>query len=548
MLYITSGDGTSDSDRNLRGQDLGHLTAKVLRIDVDHPADGRNYSVPPDNPFVGVAGARPETWAYGLRNPWRMTHDPASGQLWVGNNGQDLWESVHLIRRGENYGWSVLEGGHPFLPGRTLGPTPPTPPTAEHHHSEARSLSGGVVYRGDLLPELEGAYVYGDWSTGKVWGIKHDGQKVVWHRELADTPFQLTGFGLGRGGELIVIDHQTGYHRLVRAPADEGTTPPFPTRLSETGLYLSTADRTPHPTLVPYEVNSPLWSDGAIKARFVAIPGAGQAEFKDGTPGWDFPEGTVLVKEFSLEFEPGRPESNRPIETRLMTRQQGEWVGYSYAWDDQGRDATLVGKEGRDETFVLGGGQETRTWRFPSRAECMVCHSRAANFVLGLSAAQMNRDHDYGEGPVNQITEWERLGLFKAPLPSPPDRLAKLADPADPAEPIERRARAYLHSNCASCHVEAGGGNAAIDLTVGVPAERMGLIDVQPQHDRLGAGPDSRLIAPGDPDRSILWLRLGRRGAGQMPPLATSVPDPEGLQLIREWVLGLGEPPPAAAP
>ena len=149
-------------------------------IDVDHADPGRAYSVPKDNPFAGVAGVRPETWAYGLRNPWRMTVDEKTGHLWVGNNGQDLWETAYLIQKGANYGWSVVEGSHPFYPSRKAGPTPFSPPTVEHHHSESRSLTGGIVYYGSRHAELRGAYLYGDYSTGKVWGVRHDGTKVTW--------------------------------------------------------------------------------------------------------------------------------------------------------------------------------------------------------------------------------------------------------------------------------------------------------------------------------------------------------------------------------
>ena len=137
MLYVTSGDGTSDSDTNLRGQDLSKLTAKVLRIDVDHPDEGRMYSVPKDNPFVGQPNVVSETWAYGLRNPWRMTTDRETGHIWVGNNGQDLWEQVYFVRKGDNYGWSVHEGSHPFYLSRELGPHPLVTPALEHHHSES---------------------------------------------------------------------------------------------------------------------------------------------------------------------------------------------------------------------------------------------------------------------------------------------------------------------------------------------------------------------------------------------------------------------------
>jgi glucose/arabinose dehydrogenase len=145
MLYITTGDGTADSDRWVSGQTLDDLLGAVLRLEVRQATPDQPYQVPHDNPFHDQPGARPEIWAYGLRNPWRITADVESGQIWVGNNGQDLWETAHLVRRGENYGRSVFEGSHPFYPNRKLGPTPHVLPTVEHPHSGFRSLTGGVV-------------------------------------------------------------------------------------------------------------------------------------------------------------------------------------------------------------------------------------------------------------------------------------------------------------------------------------------------------------------------------------------------------------------
>ena len=148
MLYVSVGDGSGDSDEKLTAQDAGNLLGKILRIDVDHPAAGMTYAIPPDNPFLDVAGARGEIWSLGHRNPWRMTIDAKTGGLWVGNNGQDLWEFAHLIQRGDNCGWSVYEGSHPFYLNRQQGPGRFAPPTVEHDHGVFRSLTGGVVYYG----------------------------------------------------------------------------------------------------------------------------------------------------------------------------------------------------------------------------------------------------------------------------------------------------------------------------------------------------------------------------------------------------------------
>lgn len=589
MLYVTSGDGTSDSDRWNSGQDLSRVLGKVLRIDVDRPDAGRAYSVPKDNPFVGEPGARPETWCYGLRNPWRMKFDPANGQLWVTQNGQDQYEQVYLAQRGANYGWSASEGSHPFYPDRHRG-RPISPPAAEHPHAEARSLTGGVVYHGSSLPDVRGAYIYGDHSTGKIWGIRHDGKQVVWNRELADTTLKITGFGANRRGELLVLDHVKNgtICRLEPTPpaeASEGNK--FPRTLSESGLFKSVQSHAMQDGILPYSVNAELWSDGAHKERFIAIPAKAGEDRRIGFAakgGFEFPDETVLVKSFALKTDAGRPETQRWIETRFLTKQQGEWVGYTYAWNAQGTDATLVEAAGRDQPFEIKdpsapGGVRLQTWHYPSRAECMVCHSRVANFVLGPSLLQFNKDHDYGGGRVdNQLRVLEHVGLLKSNwhgdalnnvrtdgkrkdldgdaldayvqketeakgqrearpsrlLTKGPAAYEKLVDPYDEKADLNGRARSYLHANCAICHVEAGGGNAMMELDFPTPPENMRLFDAVPLHDALGLA-DARLIAPGAPERSILPHRMSIRGPGQMPPLATSLVDDRAVALMRRW-------------
>ena len=570
MLYVTSGDGTSDSDEHIVGQNLGKLTSKVLRLDVDRPAAGRAYSIPRDNPFVGKEGVRGETWAYGLRNPWRITADRVSGQIWIGENGQDLWEYARLVERGANYGWSVFEGGHPFILTRELGPDPLTPPTLEHSHGEARSLTGGVVYRGRRMAELQGAYIYGDYSTGKLWGALHDGKKVAWQRELTDTPFAITGFAADADGEVIVIDYAGGLYRLEAAPKEQPAAP-FPTKLSETGLFLSTRDLTPHGALIPYSVNSPVWADGAHKERLIALPGEGRIEF---TPrrGWGFPDGAVLVQHLFLDLETGNPASRRRLETRLLTRQQGEWAGYTYLWNDAQTDATLLAAAGAEREFTIRdtrapGGTRKQTWHYPSRAECMVCHSRASNFVLGLTESQMNKLHDYGNGRGdNQLRVLEHLGVLRSDaaayerevaklkretdtlqraaitnsvlLPRAPKHLRRLADPADATAGVETRVRSYLQANCAHCHIRSGGGNSEIELEFITPAAEMKLVNARPRHYAFSFA-EARLVAPGSPERSVLWHRISQRGPGQMPPLASTVADAEAVALIREWIASM---------
>ncbi len=591
MLYVTSGDGTSDSDTNIVGQDMSTLLAKVLRIDVDHPDPGKTYSVPKDNPFVNMKGARPEIWAYGLRNPWRMTVDTQTGHLWVGQNGQDLWEQAYLVGKGENYGWSVMEGSHPFYPNRKPGPTPFVKPTVEHHHSESRSLTGGIVYYGQRHPELRGAYIYGDYSTGKVWAVRHDGERILWHKEIADTRLQITGFGIDPRGEILICDHRGqgkgGLYTLEPTPKSTAVNS-FPRKLSESGLFRSVKGHVMEPALIPYSVNAPLWGDNAFKERWLGLPGTHPTIDFTTSRGWGFPDRTVIVKSFGLEMEEGNPASRRWIETRFLTQQQGEWFGYSYAWDDAQTEGVLVDAKGRDRVVTIKvpksaehpDGVRKQTWHYPSRTECMVCHSRAANWVLGLTELQMNKVHDYGGGVRdNQLRTLEHLGLFRinpqeamrnalreeaqakglttkevdafmerqtatreqrgsvtsSLLALPPEKYRRLVDPYDPKADLTARARSYLHSNCAQCHVEAGGGNAQIDLEFATKLDQMRLIDVKPQHHTFGL-PDARLIAPGHPERSVLLHRMAHRDAGHMPPLATVLVDRQAVDMLREWI------------
>jgi uncharacterized repeat protein (TIGR03806 family) len=589
MMYVTSGDGTSDSDTNISGQDMTKLLSKVLRLDVDHPDEGRTYSIPKDNPFYGKENMRWETWAYGLRNPWRITVDDKTGHIWVGQNGQDLWEQAYLVRKGANYGWSVYEGSHPFYLNRKLGPTLPVKPTVEHHHSEFRSLTGGIVYRGAKHPELQGAYIYGDYSTGKIWGIRHDGAKALWHKELADTRLQITGFGIDTHGEILICDHRGqdkgAFYALEPTPKD---LPPstFPRTLSQSGLFRSAKGHRMQPAMIPYSVNAPLWSDGAYKERWIGLPGADtHMEFK-AARGWDCPDGTVLVKAFALEMEEGNPASRRWIETRFLTNQQGEWFGYSYSWDDGQTEGVLVEAAGRDRQFTIKvppsrehpRGVRKQTWHYPSRAECLVCHSQAANWVLGLSSVQLNKEHDYGTARINQLRVLERLGLLRVPAEEakaalrdaleaqglgekeanaalenmasgaepgasplvifPVEKYRRLADPSDPKADVVARTRSYLHANCAQCHVEAGGGNAQMELEFTTALGKARILDVKPVHDSYGLR-EARLVAPGHPERSVLLHRMSHRGAGHMPPLATAVVDSEAVAVLRTWIAQL---------
>ncbi len=214
-LYIGLGDGGAAGDPQGHGQDTSTLLGAILRIDVSDATAELPYVIPPDNPFAG-GGGRGEIWAYGLRNPWRFTFDSVTGDIWAGDVGQNRWEEIDRIQRGANYGWNVLEGGHCFQPRDDCDRAGMTPPVWEYAlDGEPCSIIGGYVYRGASIPWLNGAYVYGDFCSGKVYGLRYAGGGVVEHRQLADTGLRIMSFGQDNDGELYLLSQKSGIYRLA---------------------------------------------------------------------------------------------------------------------------------------------------------------------------------------------------------------------------------------------------------------------------------------------------------------------------------------------
>ena len=202
-LYIGLGDGGSRNDPLGNGQNLATWMGSILRIDVDKKQAGRNYAIPSSNPFVDRKKARPEIYAYGFRNPWRLAFDKKTGALWVGDVGQDLWEEVNIVRRGGNYGWSIREGSHPFG-NRSQSPVErPIAPVWEYDHQIGKSITGGMVYRGSRFPELNGSYLYADFVTGKIWALDYDraAGKIVKNMGISPGGIVVLAFGQDEAGE-----------------------------------------------------------------------------------------------------------------------------------------------------------------------------------------------------------------------------------------------------------------------------------------------------------------------------------------------------------
>lgn len=540
-LYISTGDGVGPNppDPHGAGQDLSNPLSSILRIDVDRSEADRPYAIPADNPFVEMPGARPEIWAYGFRNPWRMSFDRRSGDLWVGDVGWELWEMIYRVTRGGNYGWSIMEGRQPINPDAPRGPTPIQPPTVDHSHTEAASITGGMVYRGDRLPDLRGAYIYGDYETGKIWGLRVDPQgEVSWHEELADSSLKLVSFGVDRNDELFLLDHTGTIHRLIPNP-NAGQASTFPRKLSETGLFASVPDQQPAAGVVPYSINAPMWQDGATSRRWIALPEQSRVEAKDGK--WVFPEGAVLVKTLSLSGGEGQKVH---VETQLLHFDGSDWNGYSYRWNESQQDAELVPEEGDEATWNLkteSSDQQPQPvrWQYGSRADCLRCHNPWSGPPLAFDPLQLGQDLTDGipngkpKGLKNQL-EWLDAVAVTLQAGAQSDRPA-VVDPHDTDGTLDQRARSYLHANCAHCHRIHAGGAVLAQMPFDLPIDKTSMIDAPPTQGDFGIK-NARIILPGDPGRSVLLQRIAKSGQGRMPRLGAHEVDAAGLALLYRWV------------
>jgi uncharacterized repeat protein (TIGR03806 family) len=517
-LYLSSGDGLT----NELAQDPFDLRGKILRIDVDQ---GDPYAIPPTNPYAGGGGA-PEVYARGFRNPWRFSFDHVTGDLWVGDVGAEHWEEINLVQNGGNYGWNTMEG--PFCLLEPCDSTGMLPPFVYYSHQIGNSVTGGYVYRGSDIPELQGSYLFADAGVGRMlWIIGYADDGTPYQDVLLDTGDRASAFARDNDGELYLFDVRQqeggGIFRIVPAIRDGSLTGGPAERLSQTGCVRPAAPTQPAPGLIPYDVLTPLWSDGALKRRWMGLPdGTRIAITPDGD--FEFPIGTVLMKSFYHD--------GVPIETRLFMRHtDGSWAGYSYEWREDRSDADLLPA---DKVKLVGGDL---LWTYPSRPQCLQCHTEAAGYTLGPELLQLNSDFLYPETgrTSNQLRTLEHIGLFEHALPAPPNALRALVPVDRPNGSDILQARSYLHANCSICHRPGGEPHTPIDFRFTAYVETMSVCNELPLHGDLEI-PGALVLKPGDPSLSLVSLRPSRLDVNRMPPIGTRVVDSEGTAAIDAWI------------
>jgi uncharacterized repeat protein (TIGR03806 family) len=531
FLYLGMGDGNSYA--NDYAQNLMTLLGKIIRIDIRGTTGTALYRIPVDNPFAasttlcGVNGFGtqncPEIYAWGFRNPWGWSFDRQTGDLWVGDVGESETEEVNRVRRGGNYGWRCFEGTRDVSAGWPSGAACAArpnllPPVAEYSHTTGHAVTGGYVYRGTAIPGLVGRYLFGDFSSGLIFDIPNDTQPTITVTDGLASAFNISTFAEDNDGELYVVNMYRDLHRITGAGGSAGG---VATQLSATGCVNASDAKLPASGLIPYAPAAPFWSDGAVKERWIGLPD-GQNITVGADGDWDFPNGTVLMKNFRLD--------NRLIETRLFMRHpDGVWGGYSYEWNAQQTDATLV----RGGKQVTVGGQ---SWIYPSEGQCLLCHTEAAGRSLGLETRQLAFNITYPQTgrDAHQLLTLNTLNTFTPPIASPADAVP-YPNPAGTSGTLGQRARAYLHTNCAQCHRPGGPTTSNMDLRYATALADTHACDVAPGLGDLGLS-NARLIAPGAAARSVLITRMSRRDAHGMPPVGSALVDAEGAALLTDWV------------
>lgn len=612
FLYLSNGDGGHSGNPFENGQVLDKsLFSVVIRIDVDErggavshpirrqpqeikalpegvtPSYTQNYYIPSDNPWVEdpalpgeEAPFMEEIYACGLRSPHTMHYDPPTGQVWLGDVGFQDREELNLFlldpdnsvppKSGPNFGWDKQEG---FLGGGLpLGaPGLETLPTLDYDRSVGACVIAGGIYRGSKHSlDLFGKVILGDNRTGMLWSVDYQDGRPALLEELTvltdGDPLLggnvrgLTNICRDQEGELLLL-----YSASSNNPAGKIYTlesadpnPEPPALLSQTGAFSDLPSLTPAPFLLPYSVNSPLWSDRALKRRWIALPNDGLHDTPaeqityDRDDNWIFPAGTILVKHFELPVD----ERDSSLTTRLETRfivclPEGAKYGVTYRWRPDGSDADLISnRETADYQITQTDGSTlTQRWQFPSRSDCLACHNSTAGQALGLRTHQLNGSFLYPDSRIiaHQLQTWSTLQMLDRQLSSSEIAATLRSTPLhDGTVPLEHRVRSYLDSNCAHCH-RPGALGPGFDARLAVPLHRQKLLnealrsdlegrfDLDPSHQNDGQ------IIPGDPSLSAVHFRLAHSqpNPAAMPPLAKNLVDDEALHSLATWIRGL---------
>ncbi|HET6582497.1 MAG TPA: PQQ-dependent sugar dehydrogenase, partial [Nannocystaceae bacterium] len=458
MLVIGVGDLGGGAQTG-EAADPTSRVGKLLRIDVAPLDDTGAFATPADNPFLGLGGNADEVWALGLRDPSHC--EPADGTaLWCTDVGE-FEQEVDRVTAGVDLGWPKVDGTSCRLPGGDCSDLGTTPPSAAYRSVDGDCAIAGVLAGGGA--GLESALLFADRCSGRLRGVDTaDPSGVVQDEILGEEDDGILALARAGDGSALAITGQMGVARIVVEPSAAE----FPRRLSDSGCFADLPALAPVPGVVPYKVNAELWSDGASKHRFIALPPqVGIAVADDGA--LEFPIGTVLLKTFSFDLTGDDVAQPVPVETRVMVRREHGWQFHSYRWTEAGDDAELLTAGDAAMLSVDDGGVPVQfEYSWPSRGNCKVCHGMGTSQALGPRLDQLDAERSYGGVLRNQLDVLDELEMFAGGLASANATWEAMPEIGDAAVESAPRARAYLHTNCGHCHRPGGWtpGDLTLDL------------------------------------------------------------------------------------
>ena len=589
LLYLALGDEGSVENRPVSSQRIDRgLFSGVIRIDVDNDPDRSHpirrqpiatsdappaewtaetfttgYSIPNDNPWQSEAGeVLEEFFAIGTRSPYSTHFDKETQEIWIGDVGSTKREEINKVEKGDNLQWPYLEGES------WAGDRPQTiigndkPPLFHYGDELGACIIGGGVYRGDKFPYLQGHYLFSDYRSKNFMVLKQENgaepEVEVLFSNLGPEPLELqnnstiSGVHYLPNGEIILTIMAwpwTSGGKLLHLRQRDAVPDP-PSRLSELGVFTNLETLEVNEGIIPYQVNSPLWSDHAVKRRWMSIPNDGQIDQPEEqiqfskTEDWGFPEGTVFIKQFDLPTDLSNPDQLTKLETRFFIMAKNNTAyGLTYKWNEDQTEAFLQpgGSEDQYDIFENGEIVSTQTWQFPSRDNCMTCHNANANFVLGVKTHQLNSELYYPElGFEKNQLEYLGDNNIIEPLQNDPNTYPIAYNIEHPSASLDDKIRSYLDANCASCHRLGGINNVTMDLRFHTPLDLKNIISLP----TLSQNSDHRnlIVEPGNHQDSELWIRDQSIEEDKMPPLGKNLVDEEYVEALAEWIDGLPNP------
>lgn len=600
-LYVGFGDEGTQSDGYDNSQHIDKdIWSCIARIDVDRKpqnlipnedtdvprvgggSTGEAYfRIPADNPFVGAnsfngiavnpANVRTEIFVCGLRNPWQFSPEDLDGngtvdEVWVADVGRSNREEVGAYTAGQNAGWAWKEGTQngirsgQLINGAAESAATLTAPVWDYGRGggafEGQSVTGGFIYRGTALPELDGKYLFADYVSGNIWSLQRTLPQPTVTRLAGEIAIVALMESPDHGGVLLLdrgnvgTSQGTGTLKRLKSGTVDTT---FPQTLSRTNFFSDLNDLSPNPGGVGYTPNLRFWSDFADKSRWFLINDTADTVGYSPTGPWSYPQGMVFVKHFDYPTQwetftrtingqavtDRRPLTGSPsvrLETRFLVRNAGGSYGVSYRWNGSQSDASLA--ENNGESFpvniTLNGAPASINWQIPSRASCMTCHTPEAGHALSFNTLQLNRSGSVGGHSGNFISALALAGYLEG-FPGNPASLPRHLRPDETAYSKEARVRSYLDVNCSYCHQAGGTGGGAWDGRSFLTLAQTGIVNAAPVDEPVQAG--DLLVIPGQVNHSILYNRMAAaNGYSRMPPLATSEIDLEGAQLLADWI------------